>query len=120
MTGQQFEAAKHPRGTRGRFTETHRADPGAGVLGKARCQVDGRDEYTGNPVKPWSQVHPDYRHVRDDGTRVVLANIDGIGTCTVPWRGPECRCMPEDPHDGLGERVVTHSMSCPQHPEHDN
>lgn len=29
-----------------------------------------------------------------------------------------CGCMTEDPGDGLGERVVTHSLGCPQHPEH--
>ena len=26
--------------------------------------------------------------------------------------------MTEDPGDGYGERVVTHSLECPQHPEH--
>lgn len=30
-----------------------------------------------------------------------------------------CGCMTEDPGDGSGERVVTHSMTCPLHPEHD-
>ena len=32
---------------------------------------------------------------------------------------PACRCMTEDPGDGLGERVVTHSSGCPLHPESD-
>lgn len=31
----------------------------------------------------------------------------------------ECTCMTEDPGDGYGERVVTHSLDCPEHPEHD-
>jgi hypothetical protein len=31
----------------------------------------------------------------------------------------ECRCMVEDPRDGYGERVVTHSLDCPHHPEHE-
>lgn len=30
-----------------------------------------------------------------------------------------CRCMTEDPGDGWGERVVTHSSLCPLHPEAD-
>ena len=30
-----------------------------------------------------------------------------------------CDCMVEDPGDGYGERVVTHSGTCPLHPEHD-
>lgn len=30
-----------------------------------------------------------------------------------------CTCMTEDPRDGYGERVVTHSLSCKEHPEHD-
>lgn len=29
-----------------------------------------------------------------------------------------CHCMTEDPGDGLGERVVTHSGGCHLHPEH--
>lgn len=28
-----------------------------------------------------------------------------------------CHCMTEDPGDGLGERVVTHSSSCADHPD---
>lgn len=32
---------------------------------------------------------------------------------------PACLCMTEDPGDGLGERVVTHSLTCREHPEHD-
>lgn len=31
-----------------------------------------------------------------------------------------CQCMTEDPGDGLGERVVTHSLSCRLHPEHES
>lgn len=31
----------------------------------------------------------------------------------------KCHCMTEDPGDGLGERVVTHSGGCPLHPEYD-
>lgn len=27
--------------------------------------------------------------------------------------------MTEDPGDGLGERVVTHSLTCPEHPDFD-
>jgi hypothetical protein len=30
----------------------------------------------------------------------------------------DCDCMTEDLGDGLGERVVTHSLSCPLHPEY--
>jgi hypothetical protein len=30
-----------------------------------------------------------------------------------------CECMTEDLGDGFGERVVTHSMRCPLHPEYD-
>lgn len=30
-----------------------------------------------------------------------------------------CQCMTEDPGDGWGERVITHALSCPLHPEHD-
>lgn len=30
-----------------------------------------------------------------------------------------CQCMTEDPGDGFGERVVTHSSGCPEHPEYD-
>lgn len=32
---------------------------------------------------------------------------------------PVCRCMTEDPGDGYGERVVTHSLTCHEHPEHE-
>lgn len=28
-----------------------------------------------------------------------------------------CHCMTEDPGDGYGERVLTHSGSCPEHPD---
>ncbi len=35
-------------------------------------------------------------------------------------RSPGCNCMTEDPGDGFGERVVTHSLSCPLHPEHES
>lgn len=31
----------------------------------------------------------------------------------------KCDCMTEDLRDGFGERVVTHSLRCPLHPEHD-
>lgn len=34
-------------------------------------------------------------------------------------RSPGCNCMTEDPGDGFGERVVTHSLSCPMHPDHE-
>jgi hypothetical protein len=30
-----------------------------------------------------------------------------------------CGCMTEDPGDGYGERVVTHSGKCPLHPDYD-
>jgi len=30
---------------------------------------------------------------------------------------PTCTCMTEDLGDGLGERVVTHSGTCPKHPD---
>jgi len=29
-----------------------------------------------------------------------------------------CTCMTEDPGDGFGERVVIHSLSCPEHPDY--
>ena len=32
---------------------------------------------------------------------------------------PECTCMTEDPHDGFGERVVTHSLTCSLHPDYE-
>lgn len=32
---------------------------------------------------------------------------------------PSCDCMTEDPGDGYGERVMTHSSTCREHPEYD-
>lgn len=29
-----------------------------------------------------------------------------------------CNCMKEDPKDGLGERVVIHSLRCKRHPDY--
>lgn len=31
----------------------------------------------------------------------------------------KCTCMPENPGDGGGERVLTHSSTCFHHPEYD-
>jgi len=31
----------------------------------------------------------------------------------------DCDCMTEDPDDGLGERVITHSLRCRLHPDYD-
>jgi hypothetical protein len=60
----------------------------------------------------------------------VLERIDAVkrrreGTVDV-WsvkaegrhRQAVCGCMAEDPGDGEGERVLTHSMSCPLHPDY--
>lgn len=37
-------------------------------------------------------------------------------TTTITTTG--CACMTEDPGDGHGERVITHSGTCPQHPDY--
>ena len=51
---------------------------------------DGRREYTGNPWKKRGDIHRDFK----GGTRqapTVLANVEGTGTCIVPWYGPKDR-----------------------------
>lgn len=47
----------------------------------------GEIEHTGAPWRPWSSIHEDYRTVNADGSRWVIANIEGVGTCLVPWLG---------------------------------
>ena len=37
--------------------------------------------------------------------------------CAGYTKGRPCDCMTEDPGDGYGERVVTHSAGCELHPE---
>lgn len=32
----------------------------------------------------------------------------------------DCDCMTEDLNDGLGERVLIHSLDCIEHPEYNN
>jgi hypothetical protein len=38
--------------------------------------------------RPWCHVPRDARTTSPDGTRRVLAWVDGVGTCLVPWIGP--------------------------------
>ena len=52
---------------------------------------DGRVEYTGNQWRPWSSLHSDAKLTRADGSRLVMTNIAGLGTCLSPWSGPRPR-----------------------------
>lgn len=65
-------------------------------------RYNGAREHTGNPFKPWADVPEDYRYIREDGTRTVLANIDGIGSCSVPWQGPPEPAPTQPPAAGGG------------------
>ena len=42
-------------------------------------QMKGRAEYTGNSFKSWDDIHDDHKSIPEDGTKVVTANVQGIG-----------------------------------------
>lgn len=47
---------------------------------------DGVRDHTGNPWRPWSSIHRDYR-LTTGGRRMVMSNQDG-GTVLTQWVGP--------------------------------
>lgn len=105
MTGMSDRQAAQQRNRddSGRYTEKTGADPG-------EVDLEPR-EFIGNPTKPWSEIPRDYRMVNDDGVRMVLANIEGVGTCLVPWKGPSGNLSAHTPshprHLACGQGVGT-------------
>lgn len=55
--------------------------------------------------------HPGLRHLRKTIVRDAFLAAEREAS-----EAASCDCMTEDPGDGLGERVVTHSRRCPLHP----
>ena len=56
----------------------HRQGDGAQQLRHAPPD-EGRAEYTGNSFKSWDDIHDDHKSIPEDGTKVVTANVQGIG-----------------------------------------
>ena len=57
----------------------------------------------------WGEIPASMRHVRADGTRCVLAWVDGVGTCLVPWGIPAPTSAPTV---GIVVRAVHDSQWC--------
>lgn len=39
-------------------------------------------------LRPWGLIHDDFKTIDESGTRLVMAYVEGVGTCLVPWIGP--------------------------------
>ena len=71
----------------------------------------------------WEVSSEDYDDVQS--LQNALAAVDGVPEdaasklveSETTYVGEACTCMTEDPGDGYGERVVTHSGTCPEHPD---